>query len=83
MNYRSYNKHEGPMVVSKIRESKQNLTHQHACVAKIDEGNIASETASYELSKLIAMSRKSYREGSFIKKCLAKIAKLFKDISLT
>jgi len=55
------------MRVSKLKEVKANLTQQQNCFTKIEKGNAASVTASYELSPMIAMSRKSYSEGEFIK----------------
>ena len=90
-NHRSYDKYEGPTRVSKLKELKGNLTQQQTCFTKIQKGNVASVTASYELSQMIAVSGKSYSKGDFIKQCLVKTAEivcpekthLFKDISLT
>jgi hypothetical protein len=86
MNNRSYDKYEGPMHVSRLKELRQ----QQTCFTKIEKGNVASVTASYELSRMIAMSGKSYSED-FVKQCLVKTAQiecpekvhLFKDILLT
>lgn len=58
---------------------------------KIQKENVASVTASYELSRMIVTNAKSYTEGDFVKQCLVKTAEivcpekahLFKDISLT
>lgn len=90
-NHRSYDKYEGPMRVSRLEELKAKLRQQPTCFTKIEKGNVASVTASYELSQMIAVSGKSYSEGDFIKQCLVKMAQivcpekvhLFKDISLT
>jgi hypothetical protein len=90
-NNRSYDKYEGPMRVSRLKELKANLRQQQTCFTKIEKGNVASVTASYELSRMIAMSGKSYSEGDFVNQCLVKTAQivcpekahLFKDISLT
>lgn len=74
------------MYVLKLKELKANLTQQ-----KIQKGNVASVTASYELSQMIVINGKSYTEGDFIKQYFAKMAEivcpekacLFKNISLT
>ena len=62
------------MHVSRFKELKGNLTRQQVCFTKIEQANIASVTASYELSRMIAMSGKSYSEGDFVKQCLVKMA---------
>ncbi|XP_077137809.1 general transcription factor II-I repeat domain-containing protein 2-like [Ranitomeya variabilis] len=90
-NHRVYDKFEGPMRVSKLKELKANLTQQQTCFTKIQKGTVASVSASYKLSKMIAVNGKSYSEVDFIKQCLVKTAEivcpekaqLFKDISLT
>ena len=90
-NHRSCDKYEGLMRVSRFKELKANLIQQQTCFTKIDQANVASVTASYELSRMVAMSGKSYSEGDFVKHCLVKAAdivcpqkaQLFKDISLT
>ena len=78
------------MRVSRLKESKANLRQQQTCFTKIEKENVASVTASYELSRMIAMSGKSYSED-FVKQCLVKTvqivcpekAHLFQGISLT
>jgi hypothetical protein len=57
------------MRVSRLKELKANLRQQQTCFAKIEKGNVASVTASYELSRMIAMDGKSYSEGDFVKPC--------------
>ena len=76
---------------AKAYELKVNLTQQQTLFTKSQKGNVASVTASYELSRMIAINGKSYTEGDFVKQCLIKAAEvvcpekahLFKDISLT
>ena len=90
-NHISYEKYEEPMRVLKLKELKANLTQQHTFFTKIQKRNVASVTACYELSRMIATNGKAYTEGDFIKQCLVKTAEimcpekvhLFKDISLT
>ncbi|KFD54686.1 hypothetical protein M513_04386 [Trichuris suis] len=90
-NHRSYDKYDGPVRVSRLKQLKANLRLQQTCFTKIEKANVASVTASYELSRMIAMSAKSYSEGDFIKQCLLKTAQilcpektdLFRDISLS
>lgn len=87
-NKRSYDKYEGPMCVSRLKELEANLRQQQTCFAKIEKGNVASVSASCELCRMIAMSEKSYSEGDFVKQCVVKTtqivcpekAHLFKDI---
>ena len=58
---------------------------------KIDQANVASLIVSYELSRMVAISGKSYSGRDFVKHCLMKAAdivcpqkaQLFKNISLT
>lgn len=59
------------MYVLKLKELKANLTQQ-----KIQKGNVASVTASYELSQMIVINGKSYTEGDFIKQYFAKMAEI-------
>ena len=49
-NHRSYDKYEGLMRVSELKELKANLRQQQSFFSKIQKENIASVTASYELS---------------------------------
>ena len=72
-NHRSYDKYEGLMRVSKLKELKANLRQQQSFFSKIQKENIASVTASYELSRMIAMSGKSYSKGNFVKQCQLKL----------
>lgn len=71
INHISHNKYEGSMYVLKLKELKANLTQQ-----KIQKGNVASVTASYELSQMIVINGKSYTEGDFIKQYFAKMAEI-------
>lgn len=90
-NHLSYDKYEGPMRVSKLKELKANLTQQQTLFTKSHKRNVASVIASYELSRMIASNGKSYTEGDFVKQCLVKTAEivcpekvhLFKEVSLT
>ena len=49
-NHRSNDKYEGPIRVSRLKELKATLTQQLNCFTKIQKGNVASVTASYEPS---------------------------------
>ena len=71
-NHLSYDKYEGPMRVSKLMELKVNLTQQQTFFTKSQKGDVASVTASYELSRLIATNWKSNTEGDCAKQCLVK-----------
>ncbi|KFD60685.1 hypothetical protein M514_10614 [Trichuris suis] len=90
-NRRSYDRYDGPVRVSRLKQLKANLRLQQTCFTKIEKANVASVTASYELSRMIAMSGKSYSEGDFVKQYLLKMAQilcpektdLFRDISLS
>ncbi|KFD60436.1 hypothetical protein M514_27393 [Trichuris suis] len=90
-NHRSYDRYDGPVRVSRLKQLKANLRLQQTCFTKVEKANVASVTASYELSRMIAMSGKSYSEGDFVKQCLLKTAQilcpektdLFRDISLS
>ena len=63
MNHLSCDKYEGPMRVSKLKELMVNLSQQQTFHAKSQKGNVATVTAGYELSRMIAKNRKSYTEG--------------------
>ena len=75
----------------KLKELKVELNQQHTCYKKICKSNVATVTASFELSQMIAVSGKPYTDEAFIKNCLVKTvetlcpdkAHLFKDLSLT
>ena len=79
------------MRVSKLKELKVNLTQQQTFPTKCLKGNVASVTARYKLSRMLATNWKSYTERDFVKECFVKTVKivcpekahLFKDISLT
>ena len=90
-NHLSYDKYEGPMRVSKLKELKVNLTQQHTFSTKSQKETVTSVTASYELSRMIASNEKFYTEGDLVEQCLVKTAEivcpekahLFNDMSLT
>ena len=66
-NHTSYNQYEGQMRVARLKELKASLTQQESFVTKIQKANVASVTASFGLSQIIAESEKPYSEGDFIK----------------
>ena len=79
------------MRVLELKELKVSLSQQQTFFTKSQKGNVATVTASYELSRMIATNRKTYTEVDFVRQCLVKTAEivrpekvhLFKDISLT
>ena len=78
------------MRVSSLKELKVELTQQQTYFTKIQKGNVASDKASCEFNRMIAIRGKSYSEGNFVNQCLIKTveiacwekAHLFKVISL-
>ena len=70
---------------------KAQLNQQLTCFTKFYKSNVATFTASYELSQITAASGKPYTDSAFIKNFLVKTAKtlcpdkvqLFKDVELT
>ena len=86
-----YDKFKDQFQTMKLKELKAQLNQQQTCFKKICKSNVATVTASYELSQMITVSGKPYIDGAFIKNCLIKTvetlcpdkAHLFKDLSLT
>ena len=55
-NHTSYNQYEGQIRVARLKELKTNLTQQQTFFKNIQKVNVASVTASFELSRMIAKS---------------------------